>query len=162
MTDVAPSVRVADLTKLFNTGAKDTVALDRLSFEARPGEIFGLLGPNGAGKTTALRILSTVLKPTSGTAHVAGFDVTTHPREIRRRIGFLSSSTNIYDRMSAWELVEYFGRLHGLDGDPLRQRMEHVFALLQMNDFRVRSSTIRPCSSSTSRRPASTCWSPAR
>jgi sodium transport system ATP-binding protein len=136
VTAIVPSVQVVDLTKVFNTGAQDTLALDRLSFEVRPGEIFGLLGPNGAGKTTTLRILSTVLKPSGGTAHVAGFDVTAQPREVRRNIGFLSSSTSIYDRMSARELVEYFGRLHGLDGDRLRARIEEVFDLLQMNDFR--------------------------
>jgi sodium transport system ATP-binding protein len=131
-----PSVQVENLTKVFSNGLKDTRALDGLSFQAKPGEIFGLLGPNGAGKTTTLRILSTVLKPTSGTAHIAGFDVVKQSTEVRRHIGFLSASTNIYDRMSAWELVQFFGRLHGLDGEPLRKRMEEVFTLLQMNDFR--------------------------
>jgi sodium transport system ATP-binding protein len=112
------------------------VALDRLSFDARPGEVFGLLGPNGAGKTTALRILSTVLQPSSGTVSVCGFDAVAEPGEVRRRIGFISTNTAVYDRMSAWELVEYFGRLHGLEGEALRVRMEDVFARLQMNEIR--------------------------
>jgi sodium transport system ATP-binding protein len=130
-------VEVDSLTKSFHDSARgDVLALDAVSFTAGRGEIFGLLGPNGAGKTTALRILSTVLRPTSGTVRVAGFDVATQPEQVRRHVGFLSSSTGIYDRMSAWELVEFFGRLHGLDGEPLRARMEEVFALLQMNDFR--------------------------
>src|SRR5262249_45860002 len=100
------------------------------------GEIFGLLGPNGAGKTTTMRILCTVLRPSGGTARVAGFDVATQAGDVRKHIGFLSANTAVYDRMSAWELVEYFGRLHGLGGDVLRERMEEVFTTLQMNDFR--------------------------
>ncbi len=76
--------------------------------------IFGLLGPNGAGKTTTLRILSTVLKPTGGRAIVAGHDVLLDPQAVRASIGYMSASTGIYDRMTAWELVEYFGRLYGM------------------------------------------------
>ena len=93
-----------------------------------PGQIYGLLGPNGAGKTTALRILSTVLRPTAGTVTINGCDVLTQPSEVRRQIGFMSANTAVYDRMTAWEMVEYFGRLHGIpqeaappaDGGPLR------------------------------------------
>ncbi len=112
------------------------IALDHVSFRVGAGEIFGLLGPNGAGKTTALRILSTVLKPTGGRARVNGFDVVTHPYEVRHSIGFVSSNTAIYDRMTAWEMVEYFGKLYGLDADRLAQRMERVFTQLNMHDIR--------------------------
>ena len=112
------------------------VALDNVSFEAGPGEIFGLLGPNGAGKTTALRILSTMLVPTSGTARVNGVDVTEDPEQVRRNIGFVSNNTAIYDRMTAWELVEYFGKLHSLEDVNLQDRMESIFARLKMNDIR--------------------------
>jgi sodium transport system ATP-binding protein len=111
-------------------------AVSDISFECRPGSIFGLLGPNGAGKTTTLRILSTVLRPTSGHATIAGHDVVTHPAAVRSSIGFMSASTGIYDRMSAWELVEYFGRLYGMGREPLRARMELIFDWLKMNDFR--------------------------
>ena len=113
-------------------------ALDGLSFTAREGEIFGLLGPNGAGKTTALRILSTVLVPTSGTAIVAGFDVLTQPSLVRHQIGFMSATTAVYDRMTAWEMVEYFGRLYGMDDDELHERMEDLFERLQMQEIRDR------------------------
>jgi sodium transport system ATP-binding protein len=130
-------IQVENLTKSFRDLRRGQVlAVDHISFEARPGEIFGLLGPNGAGKTTAMRILCTVLKPTSGTARLAGYDVTTQAADVRRHIGFMSANTALYDRMSAWELVDYFGRLHGMEPEHLRRRMDEVFETLQMNDFR--------------------------
>jgi len=132
------SMIVADnLTKSFRDLRRGLVhAISDISFEAHAGEVFGLLGPNGAGKTTAMRILCTVLRPTGGTARVAGYDIVTQAAEVRRHIGFMSANTAIYDRMSAWEMVEYFGRLYGLAGEDLRRRMEEVFTTLQMNDFR--------------------------
>ena len=130
-------IEVENLTKQFHDSKRGTVtALGGVSFEVRPGEVFGLLGPNGAGKTTCLRILSTVLRPTAGRAILAGYDVVTHAQEVRSMIGFMSNNTGIYDRMSAWEMVEYFGRLYGLDGEQLDERMEEVFTTLRMHDFR--------------------------
>ncbi len=114
----------------------EVMAVDHVSFDAHAGEVFGLLGPNGAGKTTMMRILCTVLKPTGGTATLAGYDVATQPSMVRQHIGFLSANTAIYDRMTSWEMVEYFGRLYSLTEERLRDRMEEVFASLQMNDFR--------------------------
>jgi sodium transport system ATP-binding protein len=112
------------------------VALSGLTFDAYPGEIYGLLGPNGAGKTTALRILSTVLRPSGGSATVDGFNVLTQPSRVRERIGFVSANTAVYDRMTAVEMVEYFGRLHGFPQPVLEERMEALFARLQMNEIR--------------------------
>jgi len=130
-------IQVDGLTKHYSDLRRGNfVALDRVSFLARPGEIFGLLGPNGAGKTTALRILSTVLRPTSGTVRINGFDVVTQSSQVRRRIGFMSANTAIYDRMTAWEMVEYFGKLHNLPAEQLRDRMEDLFLRLKMNDIR--------------------------
>jgi len=114
------------------------VALDAIDFDTRPGQIFGLLGPNGAGKTTTLRILSTVLQPTAGTATVNGYDVVAQPSMVRRQIGFMSANTAVYDRMTAWEMVEYFGRLHGIPADELNERMERLFDRLKMHDIRDR------------------------
>src|SRR5271157_4161854 len=111
------------------------VALGGISFRVRPGQIYGLLGPNGAGKTTALRILSTVLRPSSGAATINGFDVLTQSSQVRRQIGFMSANTAVYDRMTGWEMVEYFGRLHGLPEETLRPRMEQIFARLKMDDL---------------------------
>jgi sodium transport system ATP-binding protein len=132
-----PTIQVSGLTKSFRDLRRGLVhAVHGVSFEARPGEIFGLLGPNGAGKTTTMRILCTVLRPTGGSARVAGFDVVTQPADVRQHIGFMSANTAIYDRMSAWELVDYFGRLYGMTDERLRQRQEEVFESLRMNDFR--------------------------
>lgn len=130
-------VEVELLTKSYPDLAEGRfVALDQVSFSVQPGQIFGLLGPNGAGKTTALRILSTVLQPTSGMARINGFDVSTHPYEVRHSIGFVSSNTAIYDRMTAWEMVEYFGKLYGIPNERLTARMEQIFNDLQMHDIR--------------------------
>jgi sodium transport system ATP-binding protein len=130
-------IHVENLTKSFRDLRRGQVlAVDHISFDAKAGEVFGLLGPNGAGKTTTMRILCTVLKPTGGVATLAGFDVAQQPSEVRQHIGFLSASTAIYDRMTAWEMVEFFGKLYGLPNDYLRQRMETLFGELRMNDFR--------------------------
>ncbi|MGI9472762.1 MAG: ATP-binding cassette domain-containing protein [Rubripirellula sp.] len=130
-------IHVQHLTKTYDDMSRGAfVAVDRVSFSVRKGEIFGLLGPNGAGKTTVLRILSTVLSPTNGIATVAGYDVARDPAEVRRRIGFVSNNTAIYDRMTAWEMVGYFGRLHGMRKDELRERLETLFDQLRMNEFR--------------------------
>jgi sodium transport system ATP-binding protein len=129
-------IEVRELSKTFPSPRGTKMAVDAVRFVVRPGEVLGLLGPNGAGKTTTLRMLCTVLKPTSGTATVAGFDVVTQASEVRRHVGFLSANTGVYDRMSAWEMVEYYGRLHQLPADVLYPRLDELFATLQMNDFR--------------------------
>jgi sodium transport system ATP-binding protein len=130
-------IEVRDLSKWFRgpDGSK-VAAVDALRFTVRPGEVFGLLGPNGAGKTTTLRMLCTVLRPTGGTATVAGFDVLDQPSEVRRHVGFLSANTGVYDRMTAWEMVEYYGRLNLIPPDTLRERMEDLFRTLQITAFR--------------------------
>lgn len=129
-------IQVHNLTKSFSDLKRGSVtALDRVSFEVGEGEIFGLLGPNGAGKTTCLRMLSTVLTPTGGKATVAGYDVATQPAEVRANIGFMSGNTGIYDRMTAYEMVEYFGRLYGLQENALKERIADIFETLQMHDF---------------------------
>ncbi len=130
-------ILVQDLTKEFTDLKRGPVAaVKNVSFEVKPGEIFGLLGPNGAGKTTCLRILSTVLKPTSGQALVAGYDAARFPESVRANIGFMSCNTGIYDRMTALEMVEYYGRLYGIEEERLQARLEEIFEMLQMNEIR--------------------------
>jgi sodium transport system ATP-binding protein len=113
-------------------------AVDNVSFTCQPGKIYGLLGANGAGKTTTLRLLATILEPTDGTAVVCGYDVVEQPEKVRANVGFLSTATALYPRLSAQELVEYFGRLNGLDEATLKKRVDDIFNRLDMNSFRDR------------------------
>jgi sodium transport system ATP-binding protein len=130
-------IHVRNLSKSYADLARGRfVAVAGVTFDAIPGQIYGLLGPNGAGKTTILRILSTVLRPTGGSASVNGFDVLTQPSLVRRQIGFVSANTAVYDRMTAAEMVDYFGRLHGLEEDLLASRREEIFRRLQMKEIR--------------------------
>lgn len=129
-------IEVRELSKVFTDKKRGTVrAVDGVTFECRPGRIFGLLGANGAGKTTTLRVLASLLSPTSGTAVVAGHDVRADPQKVRENIGFLTGSTALYGRLSAREMVEYFGRLNGLGDRELAERVESIFTDLDMHDF---------------------------
>lgn len=134
---LAAGVTAMDLSKVFYDSRRGEVtAVNGVSFRCRPGEVFGLLGTNGAGKTTTLRMLATVLRPSGGTAVLAGHDVVREPEAVRARIGYMSSDTGVYSRMTAQEMVDYFGRLHGLDAARLADRREVVFDLLAMRAFR--------------------------
>src|SRR2546422_5198248 len=129
-------IEATNLTKVFrDRKGGDIRAVRGISFRCQPGQIYGLLGANGAGKTTALRLLATILQPTNGTARVAGFDIREQPEKVRANVGFLSTATALYGRLTARETVEYFGRLNGLNGDKLRRRTEELFALLGINEF---------------------------
>jgi len=125
------------LTKIFEDSARgEIVAVNKLSFQVSPGEIYGLLGPNGAGKTTTLRMLATLLSPTSGRLSICDFDGEEQSAEIRRRIGFLTASSGLYHRLSPEETLRYFGRLHSIDEDELTGRIEKIISLLDIEDFR--------------------------
>ena len=121
-------IRVEGLTRSFGT----VRAVDGVGFEARDGRITGLLGPNGAGKSTTLRVLYTVLRPDSGGASVDGVDVVADPLGARRRIGVLPHGAGIYPQLTARENIVYFGRLHGLAGHALAERIEALIADLEM------------------------------
>ena len=129
-------IEARSLRKVFRDRKRgDVVAVDDLSFRCQAGEVFGLLGPNGAGKTTTLRILSTALKPTSGTIEVDGVDVAGNPAEVRRRIGFLSGNTGLYGRLTPREIIAYFGRLYGMPEDRIKVRTDELVERLGMGDF---------------------------
>jgi sodium transport system ATP-binding protein len=129
-------VQVEGLSKVFRGPKRKQIkAVDGVSFEARAGEIFGLLGANGAGKTTTLRVLSTMLVPSAGDACICGFSVRQKPEEVRRRIGFLSTATSLYGRLTAREMVTYFGRLHGMAPATLEARRRELFELFGMQGF---------------------------
>ena len=128
---------VADkLVKEFRDSRRGVMrAVDGVSFRCDPGRIYGLLGANGAGKTTTLRMLATILAPTSGSASIAGFDIVHASHRVRALIGFLSTATALYGRLTAREMVEYLGRLHGLDETTLSRRIQNLFHRLDLTAF---------------------------
>jgi sodium transport system ATP-binding protein len=132
-------IEARGLSKRFHDKKRGEIrAVDNVSFRCEPGKIYGLLGANGSGKTTTLRLLATILEPTDGTALVCGYDIVEQPEKVRASVGFLSTATALYPRLSAQELVEYFGRLNGLDEPTLKNRVDDIFNRLDMNGFRDR------------------------
>lgn len=129
-------IQVKNLSRHFTDKKRGVVkAVDRVSFAVEAGEIFGLLGPNGAGKSTTLRIIATLLAPTSGQATLAGHDVTREPEKVRRMIGFLSGDMALYARMTPRELMYFYGRLCDVDEPALKRRSEELIETLGMRDF---------------------------
>ena len=110
-------------------------ALDGIDLEIANGSVLGLLGQNGAGKTTLLRILSTSLRPSSGEVLCDGRDLTKNSMEIRRRIGFVSGNTGLYGRLTAREMLTYYGRLHGMRPDEIQNRITELSGTLDMEVF---------------------------
>jgi sodium transport system ATP-binding protein len=132
-------IEARGLSKRFHDKKRGEIhAVEKVSFRCQPGQIYGLLGANGAGKTTTLRMLATILEPTDGTALVCGYDVVEQSEKVRASVGFLSTATALYPRLTAQELVEYFGRLNGLDEPSLKKRIDTIFDRLDMNGFRDR------------------------
>jgi sodium transport system ATP-binding protein len=132
-------IETRGLTKIFRDKKRGEIrAVDKVTFTCKPGQIYGLLGANGAGKTTTLRMLATILEPTDGTAVVCGHDVVDEPEKVRANVGFLSTATALYPRLTSQEMVEYFGRLNGLDETRLKKRVDEIFSRLDMNSFRDR------------------------
>ena len=99
-------------------------AVDDVSFKCQPGRIYGLLGPNGAGKTTTLRMIATMLKPTSGSITVAGYDSVSKGQKVRSQIGFMTGQTALYDRLTPTEMAKYIADLHGMDNKKFNEPKE--------------------------------------
>jgi ABC-2 type transport system ATP-binding protein len=125
--ETSPIVDVRDLVKVY---AGNTRAVDGITFGVAPGELFGFLGPNGAGKTTTIRVLATLLRPTSGTARVAGFDVVEHPREVRRILGLAMQTPTLDAFSTGRETLELAGRLHRMPGGEMRRRVDELLELM--------------------------------
>jgi ABC-2 type transport system ATP-binding protein len=121
----SPSILVKELTKRFG----EFTAVDAVTFDVLPGEIFGLLGPNGAGKSTTIRILCGILSTTSGSASVAGFDVDHEPERVRQNIGYMSQRFSLYRDISVAENIRFFGGIYGLEGDRMEARFRDVIDL---------------------------------
>lgn len=129
-------IEARNLTKTFRDRKRGEIhAVDNVSFRVGSGQIYGLLGANGAGKTTTLRMLATLLRPTSGSATVAGFDVVTGAAQVRAQVGFLAASTALYGRLTARETMAYFGRLNGLGDAEIEVRTRKIADELDMHDF---------------------------
>jgi ABC-2 type transport system ATP-binding protein len=118
----APAIDVRELTRRFG----EFVAVDRVTFDVRPGEIFGFLGSNGAGKSTTIRMLCGLLHPTSGTARVGGLDVAADPEGVKRRIGYMSQRFSLYELLTVDQNIQFFGGLYGLRGERLARRRAFV------------------------------------
>src|SRR3974390_3063200 len=129
-------INVNELTKKYAR----TTAVDHISFEVAKGQIVGFLGPNGAGKTTTMRMLTCFLPPTSGNATVAGFDIQEQPLEVKRRIGYLPETPPLYPEMRVAEYLNFVGRLKGLSGLALRERVEYVLDRCNIQDMRQRAT----------------------
>ena len=120
-------IEVKNLTKVFiQKNGEELYAVNDLSFTAERGEIVVLLGVNGAGKTTAMRMLSTVLQPFSGTASVEGFDIIRNPQQVRSNLGFLSGDTGLYARLTAREVITYFGHLYDVESSDIKIRIQEI------------------------------------
>ena len=129
-------IRTEQLRKTFHDKKRGEIeAVLPTDLRVEKGEVFGLLGPNGAGKTTFLRMLATVLSPTSGTACIDGRNIKKQAEEVKQSIGFLSGNTQLYGRLTPRELLVYFGELYEMDRDRIESRSEELFHLLEMREF---------------------------
>jgi ABC-2 type transport system ATP-binding protein len=131
--NAGPAVHIDKLVKRFG----DFVAVDNVSIDVAPGEIFGFLGPNGAGKSTTIRILCGLLAPTSGRATVGGYDVATQPEEIKKRIGYMSQKFSLYDDLKVEENIEFFGGVYGVPPEKLPERRDYVLKMAGLEDNRT-------------------------
>jgi ABC-2 type transport system ATP-binding protein len=128
-------IETSGLTKqFFNSGSEPFTAVDNVSLRVSAGEVLALLGPNGAGKTTTVRMLSAILKPTSGWARIAGFDVVEQPTQVRRCAGVLTELPGLYERMKAREYLDFYGRLYSISPPERLRRAEGLMERLSMGD----------------------------
>ncbi|MHB1147668.1 MAG: ABC transporter ATP-binding protein [Lutibacter sp.] len=124
-------IEVENLTKKFG----DFTAVNSITFEVKKGEIFGFLGANGAGKTTAMKMLIGIAKPTSGKAQVAGFDVFTHPEDIKKNIGYMSQKFALYDDLTVKENITFFGGIYGLSRSKTKEKRSELVQELGLEDI---------------------------
>jgi ABC-2 type transport system ATP-binding protein len=132
VASATPAIRTERLGRRFG----ELWALRDVDLELAPGEVFGLLGPNGAGKTTAVRLLTSLIAPTEGRAWIDGYEVTADADEVRARIGILTETPGLYDRLTATQNLDFFARLHGLDPTTRAERIERFLRLFELWDRR--------------------------
>ncbi len=125
-------IEVKNLTKKFG----DFTAVDNISFDVKKSEVFGLLGPNGAGKTTTIRMLSTLSRPTDGTATIGGYDIVKKDNKVRQLIGLVSEKMIMYDRLTAEENLRFFGKLYSIPKNTLNERIDELLELVQLTKWK--------------------------
>ena len=130
--EMEPVIETQELTKRFG----GLTAVDHINLSVLKGEVFGFLGPNGAGKTTAIRMLTTLSEPSEGTATVGGYDIVTQAEQVRRIIGLVAEKLIVYPRLSAVENLMFFGELYGLSRRQLKDRVENLLRMVQLEQFR--------------------------
>lgn len=129
-------IAVRELTKRFpNPDGTEKTAVNSVSFTAQAGEIYGLLGPNGAGKSTTLRMMSGLLRPTSGSVQIGEVDVVSDPDAVKQNIGYLTANTGLYVRLTPLELLKYFATLYGMSGQQAKHRIAELVDWLNMGEF---------------------------
>jgi len=134
MTGTGNAIFVKDLEKRFG----QFVAVDRISFSVKRGEIFGLLGPNGSGKSTTIRMLCGIITPTSGSGVVAGHDICTEPEEIKHSIGYMSQKFSLYEDMTPFENLRFYLGIYNVPQDQWKERIEWILNLARLQDVRHR------------------------
>jgi ABC-2 type transport system ATP-binding protein len=128
-------ISTENLSKHYGRGG-EIKAVDELDLEIHEGETFGILGPNGAGKTTTIRLLNCIIRPTGGTATVNGYDILKDPMEVKRITGLLAESPGLYEKLSAYEFLEFMGALYDVPGDVLSKRIDDLLNLFDLHDRR--------------------------
>ncbi len=126
------TIEVKNLTKKFGNFA----AVDNITFDVNGGEIFGFLGANGAGKSTAMRMLCGLLVPTSGTAKVAGFEISKNPEELKRHIGYMSQKFSLYKDLKVWENIRFYGGLYGLSDKEIKIKTDEILTNLELREVK--------------------------
>src|SRR5918999_1000838 len=131
------SIETRNLTMVYKSRrGGEIVAVEGLDLSIRAGEVFGLLGPNGAGKTTTIRMLCGLIRPTRGTVHIDGIDLSTHPRDVRRRVALVPEDAGDFRNLTLVEELDYYGALYGLARATVRRRSEQLLARLGLADRR--------------------------
>ncbi|MDG1874496.1 MAG: ATP-binding cassette domain-containing protein [Mariniblastus sp.] len=128
-------ISIQHLSKTFQSGQRSLLAVDDVSFTVVKGEVYGLLGPNGAGKTTMMRMILGLLKPDLGFAQIDGHRSDQQPDEVKRKVGFVSASAGVYQWLTGWEMLSFFGEIYGLSSSEIVSKIDELTEILSLGEF---------------------------